>query len=224
MDLSYFQKNIGYKFKDLSLLQLALTHSSYANENKLKDNNERLEFLGDSVLGFVTAEYLIKTYKTHEGEMTRLRAAVVCEKSLYKFSAEIDLGKYILLGKGEENTGGRERPSIVSDAFEAVIGAMYLDGGMDVVKPYIVRFIKDAVKKEIGYKDNKSLLQEQIQKTKGNVLEYEEVGEEGPDHEKTFIFRVKLNDEEVGVGKGRSKKEAEQEAAKNALSFLKLTL
>ncbi len=220
MNLSDFQKNIGYSFKDIKLLELALTHSSYANENKLKSNNERLEFLGDSVLGFVTAEYLIKNYNTHEGEMTRLRAAVVCEKSLYKFSKEIDLGKYILLGKGENNTGGRERPSVISDAFEAVIGAMYLDGGMDVVKPYIIRFIKDAIKKEIGYKDNKSLLQEQIQKIKGNVLEYEEVGSEGPDHDKTFIFKVKLNGKDVGLGKGRSKKEAEQEAAKNALELI----
>lgn len=218
MDFTEFEKKIGYTFKNKELLQLALTHSSYANENKLKKNNERFEFLGDSVLGFVTAEYLFSEYQNRpEGEMTKLRAAVVCEKSLFKFSEQIDLGKYILLGKGEEGTGGRNRPSVISDAFEAVIAAIYLDGGMESVKPYILSFIKDAVKREAGFKDNKSLLQEEIQKVKGNALTYEEVGEEGPDHDKTFVFRVKLNGEVVGEGKGRSKKEAEQAAAGAAL-------
>ena len=149
MNFTEFEEKIGYSFKDKSLLELALTHSSYANENKLKKNNERFEFLGDSVLGFVTAEYLFSEYKNRpEGEMTKLRAAVVCEKSLFKFAEQIDLGKYILLGRGEESTGGRNRPSVVSDAFEAVVAAIYLDGGMDAAKPYILKFIKDAVKKE----------------------------------------------------------------------------
>ena len=165
MNFTEFEEKIGYSFKDKSLLELALTHSSYANENKLKKNNERFEFLGDSVLGFVTAEYLFSEYKNRpEGEMTKLRAAVVCEKSLFKFAEQIDLGKYILLGRGEESTGGRNRPSVVSDAFEAVVAAIYLDGGMDAAKPYILKFIKDAVKKEASFKDNKSLLQEEIQK------------------------------------------------------------
>lgn len=219
MNFAEFEEKIGYSFKDKALLELALTHSSYANENKLKKNNERFEFLGDSVLGFVTAEYLFSEYKNRpEGEMTKLRAAVVCEKSLFRFAEQIDLGKYILLGRGEESTGGRNRPSVVSDAFEAVVAAIYLDGGIEAVKPYILRFIKEAVKREASFKDNKSLLQEEIQKIKGNTLTYEEVGEEGPDHDKTFIFKVSLNGEVIGEGKGKSKKEAEQNAAGIALN------
>lgn len=221
MNFTEFEEKLGYSFKDKSLLELALTHSSFANENKLKKNNERFEFLGDSVLGFVTAEYLFTEFKNRpEGEMTKLRATVVCEKSLFKFAEQIDLGKYILLGRGEDSTGGRNRPSVVSDAFEAIIAAIYIDGGMEAVKPYILRFIKDAVKRETSFKDNKSLLQEEIQKVKGNSLAYEEVGEEGPDHDKTFVFRVKLNGEIIGEGKGKSKKEAEQNAAGNALNKL----
>ena len=221
MNFTEFEEKLGYSFKDKNLLELALTHSSFANENKLKKNNERFEFLGDSVLGFVTAEYLFNEFKNRpEGEMTKLRAAVVCEKSLFKFAEQIDLGKYILLGRGEDSTGGRNRPSVVSDAFEAVIAAIYIDGGMEAVKPYILRFIKDAVKRETSFKDNKSLLQEEIQKVKGNTLAYEEVGEEGPDHDKTFVFRVKLNGEVIGEGNGKSKKEAEQNAAGNALDKL----
>ncbi len=218
-----FEKLIGYTFKDKELLKLALTHSSYANENKLPSDNERLEFLGDSVLGFVTAEYLFSEYKSrHEGALTKLRAAVVCEKSLFKFSEKISLGDYIFIGKGEEHTGGRNRPSIVSDAFEAVIAAMYIDGGIDVVRPYILSFIKDAVKREASFKDNKSLLQEEIQRKKGNSISYEELDEIGPDHDKLFRFSVKLNGEVIGVGEGRTKKEAEQAAAGDALAkFLK---
>ncbi len=216
-----FEKNIGYTFKDKELLKLALTHSSYANENKLPSDNERLEFLGDSVLGFVTAEYLFSEYKSrHEGELTKLRAAVVCEKSLFKFGEKISLGDYIFMGKGEEHTGGRNRPSIVSDAFEAVIAAMYIDGGIGVVKPYILSFIKDAVKREASFKDNKSLLQEEIQRKKGNTISYEELGESGPDHDKVFRFAVRLNGEIIGIGEGRTKKEAEQAAAGVALTKL----
>ena len=215
------QKTIGYTFGNEEFLINALTHSSYANENKLPHDNERLEFLGDSVLGFVTAEYLFEEFKSRqEGALTKLRAAVVCEKSLFKFAEKISLGDFILMGKGEELTGGRNRPSIVSDAFEAVIAAMYLDGGIDVVRPYILSFIKDAVKREANFKDNKSLLQEEIQKQKGNTLVYEEIGEFGPDHEKVFKFVVKLNGEVVGMGEGRTKKEAEQEAAKEMLKDL----
>ncbi|MGN0526898.1 MAG: ribonuclease III [Acutalibacteraceae bacterium] len=222
MDFSSFEEKIGYVFKDKSLLEVALTHSSYANENKLPHDNERLEFLGDSVLGFVTAEYLFEEYKNRpEGVLTKLRSAVVCEKSLFKFAEKVSLGEFILMGKGEERTGGRNRPSIVSDAFEAVIAAMYLDGGIEAVKPYILSFIKEAVKKEAGFKDNKSLLQEFIQREKGNVLQYEEVGETGPDHDKVFNFVVRLNGETVGNGQGRSKKEAEQAAAGDALDYLK---
>lgn len=218
MDLSEFEKNIGYEFKNRDLLVTALTHSSYANEKKLLHDNERLEFLGDSILGFVTAEYLFSEFKTRpEGELTKLRAAVVCEKSLYNFSEKIKLGDYVLLGHGEELTGGRNRPSVISDAFEAVIAAMYLDGGIEAVKPYILSFIKEAVKREASFKDNKSLLQEKIQREKDNVLLYEEIGETGPDHAKTFTFRAKLNGRVIGTGEGRTKKDAEQAAAGAAL-------
>ena len=218
MVIAEFESVIGYEFKDKELLKTALTHSSYANENKLPYNNERLEFLGDSVLGFVTAEYLFSQFKSRpEGELTKLRAAVVCEKSLFKFAEKISLGEHIFMGRGEEHSGGRNRPSIVSDAFEAVIAAMYIDGGIDAVRPYILGFIKDAVKREANFKDNKSLLQEEIQKNKGNTLAYEEIGESGPDHEKVFSFVVKLNGKVVGQGEGKSKKEAEQAAAGDAL-------
>ncbi len=218
MSITDFEAIIGYDFKNKDLLKIALTHSSYANENKLPQNNERLEFLGDSVLGFITAEYLFSEFKGRpEGELTKLRAAVVCEKSLFKFAEKISLGEYIYMGKGEEHSGGRNRPSIVSDAFEAVIAAMYLDGGIEVVRPYILGFIKEAVKREASFKDNKSLLQEEIQKIKGNTIVYEEIGESGPDHEKVFSFVVKLNGEIIGKGEGKSKKEAEQAAAGNAL-------
>ncbi len=222
-NIEAFEKAVNYTFKNKALIKTALTHSSYANENKLPHDNERLEFLGDSVLGFVTAEYLFSEYKSRpEGELTKLRAAVVCEKSLFKFGEKISLGEYIYMGKGEENTGGRNRPSIVSDAFEAVIAAMYIDGGIDAVRPYILSFIKDAVKREASFKDNKSLLQEEIQKNKGNSICYEELEEIGPDHEKVFRFAVKLNGEVVGIGEGRSKKEAEQAAAGAALESIKI--
>ena len=218
MGIAEFESVIGYEFKDKELLKIALTHSSYANENKMPVNNERLEFLGDSVLGFVTAEYLFSEFKGRpEGELTKLRAAVVCEKSLFRFAEKISLGQYIFMGKGEEHSGGRNRPSIVSDAFEAVIAAMYIDGGFAAVRPYILGFIKDAVKREANFKDNKSLLQEEIQKNKGNTLVYEEIGESGPDHEKVFSFVVKLNGKVIGEGQGKSKKEAEQAAAGDAL-------
>ncbi len=221
-NIEAFEKVVNYTFKNKDLIKTALTHSSYANENKLPSDNERLEFLGDSVLGFVTAEYLFDEYKTRpEGELTKLRAAVVCEKSLFKFAEKISLGHFIYMGKGEENTGGRNRPSIVSDAFEAVIAAMYLDGGIEAVRPYILEFITEAVKREASFKDNKSLLQEEIQKTKGNTIAYEELGETGPDHEKIFSFAVKLNGQVIGKGEGRSKKEAEQSAAGNALLNLR---
>lgn len=222
MELADFENKIGYIFKDKELLKTALTHSSYANEKKLPSDNERLEFLGDSVLGFVTAEYLFSEFRTRpEGELTKLRSAVVCEKSLFRFADKISLGDFILMGKGEEQTGGRNRPSVVSDAFEAVIAAMYLDGGIEAVTPYILGFIKEAIKREASFKDNKSLLQEEIQKVKGNALVYEEKEEKGPDHDKTFVFEVKLNGEVIGKGEGRSKKEAEQSAAGAALETLK---
>lgn len=224
MKLEEFEQKIGYVFKNKSLLENALTHSSFANETQLGFDNERLEFLGDSVLGFVTAEYLYSLYKTRpEGELTKLRAAVVCEKSLFRFACEIDLGEMLRMGRGEEHTGGRNRPSVVSDAFEAVIAAMYLDGGLEPAKAFILHFICDAVKREADYKDNKSLLQEEIQRNRGNELTYELIGEKGPDHDKVFVFEVRLNGKPVGRGEGKNKKEAEQAAAGAALQVLQQT-
>ena len=217
-----FQKNIGYKFKNERLLEVAFTHSSYANEKQLsRDCNERLEFLGDSVLGVVSADYFFHNLShLPEGEMTKRRAACVCEKSLFGFAKEIDLGKYILLGKGEERTGGRRRPSILADAFEAVIAAIYLDGGLEEARKFILRFLKKAVNEAPKFKDYKTALQEIIQKNPDEHLTYILVGESGPDHDKRFEVEVHLNSNVIGSGIGGSKKGAEQAAGKKALELM----
>ena len=218
-----FEKLIGYTFSDKSLLERALSHSSYANEkHSPKDSNERLEFLGDSVLGFITAEYYYKNSSLPEGELTRLRAATVCEKALFEFSKEIELFRYIYLGKGEENTGGRDRASINSDAFEAVIAAIYLDGGIDEAKKFVLRFVEKHAKTQGDFKDYKTKLQEVIQKNPEETLEYVLVGESGPDHNKSFEVEVHLNSNVIGRGTGKSKKNAEQEAAREALALMGL--
>lgn len=222
-DIKKFQEIIGYKYKDESLLIEALTHSSYANESK-KDikNNERLEFLGDSVLSIVVSKHIFNDYKhLPEGELTRLRASLVCEKALFEFSKKIQLGKYILLGKGEELTGGRNRPSIVSDAFEAVIASIYLDGGFEPVEKYIMGFMpKDVIHNKPVFNDFKTVLQEVIQKNPEEKVEYILTSETGPDHDKCFVVEVRLNSNVIGKGKGRSKKESEQMAAKEALKLM----
>ncbi|HOD01745.1 MAG: Ribonuclease 3 [Firmicutes bacterium ADurb.Bin300] len=216
-----FQKKIGYKFKNEGLLETALTHSSYANENKLSYNNERLEFLGDSVLGFITADYLYNSFgKVREGELTKIKAFLVCESSLFGFAKEIGLGEYILLGRGEEQTGGSERPSVVSDAFEAVIAAVFLDGGIKVARSFVLGFIVPAIEKRDIDEDYKTMLQELIQKERGNSVRYELIAETGPDHDKVFTAAVILNGKVVGEGSGKSKKEAQQSAAKAALELL----
>jgi len=216
-----FQKKIGYKFKNEGLLETALTHSSYANENKLSYNNERLEFLGDSVLGFITADYLYNSFgKVREGELTKIKAFLVCESSLFGFAKEIGLGEYILLGRGEEQTGGSERPSVVSDAFEAVIAAVFLDGGIKVARSFVLGFIVPAIEKRDVDEDYKTMLQELIQKERGNSVRYELIAETGPDHDKVFTAAVILNGKVVGEGSGKSKKEAQQSAAKAALELL----
>lgn len=215
------EQKIGYVFKDKELLTLALTHSSYANEKGNKNDNERLEFLGDSVLGFITAEYLFSTLKDRfEGELTKLRANAVCEKSLAVFANEINLGDYIFLGKGEIMTGGRERPSILSDAFESVIAAIYLDGGMDEAKKFVLRFVSKSTTDTAQATDYKTLLQEVIQKNPDEHLTYRLVAESGPDHNKVFTVEVYLNSNCIGTGSGHSKKKAEQAAAKEALSLM----
>ena len=218
------QNNIGYHFKNPQLLSRALTHSSYANEyNLAAGDNERLEFLGDSVLGFITAEYLFSNHRDFpEGELTKLRAYAVCETSLYSYAQEIELGKYLKLGKGEERTGGRERPSVLSDAFEAVIAAIYLDGGIDEAKKFVLRFVVPYVEAKPTFKDYKTMLQEVVQQNHGEALEYVLVSESGPDHNKRFEIEVHLNSNVLGRGVGGSKKKAEQNAAKEALELMGL--
>ncbi|MBQ9946323.1 MAG: ribonuclease III [Clostridia bacterium] len=219
------EKKIGYEFRDKGLLTLALTHSSYANERPGRVNNERLEFLGDSVLGFITAEYLFSTLTDRpEGELTKLRANAVCEKSLAVFANELGLGEYILLGKGEIMTGGRMRPSILSDAFESVIAAIYLDGGMDKAREFVLRFVSGSTTDTRSATDYKTLLQEIIQKNPDEHLTYCLAAESGPAHDKEFTVEVYVNSNCIGTGTGHSKKKAEQAAAKEALSLMGINL
>ena len=206
--MTALEERLGHSFRNRALLETAVTHSSYANENRASGIvcNERLEFLGDSVLGVTVADFLYRHFPDMpEGRMTRLRAELVCEQSLHRVALELHLGDYLRLGKGEEHNGGRERASILSDAVEAVIAAMYLDAGMETA----------------SFTDYKTALQELVQRQSGQVLSYELVGEEGPDHAKTFRMQVCLNGEPVGLGTGRTKKEAEQTAAASALEALR---
>jgi len=218
---------IAYEFQDKQLLKTALTHSSYANEKGAGTKyNERLEFLGDSVLGIITAEYLFTNHNDFpEGELTKVRSALVCEKALYRFACEISLGEYLYLGKGELHTGGRSRPSILADAFEALIAAIYLDGGMEAAKTFVLRFIKEAQAEAIEINtDYKTKLQEIIQKNPEEKISYVLVDEKGPDHDKWFAVEVHLNSNVIGRGEGRSKKAAEQSAAREALQLMGIEL
>ena len=210
---------IGYKFKNPKLLETALTHTSYANESRTPvQHNERLEFLGDSVLQIVSADYLFHAYADRpEGDLTRIRSSLVSEGALFQFAQEINLGEYLRLGRGEERCGGRTRPSVVSDAFEAVIAALYLDGGMEVARNFILPFITEGKTAEDDYKTR---LQEVVQQDPSAVLKYEVTGETGPDHNKQFTVCVWRNGELLAEGRGRSKKAAEQHAAKVALEKL----
>ena len=220
------EKKLNYTFRNPLLLEEALNHSSYANEHRsvqLK-SNERLEFLGDSVLGFVTAEFLFARHPDlPEGDLTRIRAALVCEQSLHEVAQKLDLGTYLKLGRGEEAGGGRTRPSILADAMEAIFAAVYLDGGVQEASALIHRVLLDVEREEIvkeRRRDYKTALQELVQRQVGQELTYRMVGEQGPDHAKVFQAEVRLNGEPVGSGFGRSKKEAEQAAAKAALEAL----
>ncbi len=221
--MNTLEEKLGYSFHDLSLLENALTHSSRANESRGKLlSNERLEFLGDSILGMVVADHLYRNHSDMpEGELTRTRAALVCEESLVEVARELELGKYLHLGKGESTGGGRERPSIQADAVEAVLAAIYLDGGIGSARKFIQRYI---LSREIAGLakplDHKTALQELVQRENGQVLQYRLVGEEGPDHNKRFFVEVDLNGKSVGSGSGRSKKEAEQMAAAAAIEAL----
>ena len=220
-NIELFEQKINYEFKNKEYILEALTHSSYSNENKNYPFNERLEFLGDSVLSIVISDYLFKKEtKLPEGELTKIRANIVCEESLSEVSKNIHLGKYMLLGKGEEATGGRERISILADALEAVIAAIYLDGGIKCAREFILtnmeKIINDSIKGKI-FRDYKTCLQEVLQSNGENNIWYKLIEEKGPDHNKRFVMEVGINDTVLGVGEGKSKKDAEQVAAKCSL-------
>ncbi|MBE7003656.1 MAG: ribonuclease III [Ruminococcaceae bacterium] len=218
------EEALGYRFKDPALLREALRHSSYANEHRGAEStsNERLEFLGDSVLGFVTAEFLFRSRPdAPEGELTRVRARLVCEESLHEVAKRLDLGEYLCLGHGEEAGGGRRRASILADAIEAVIAAVYLDGGIGAASELIHRVLLDnaaETRAAESRRDYKTALQELVQRKPGRSLAYTLKSESGPDHAKVFVITVSLNGTEIGTGEGHSKKEAEQMAARDALS------
>jgi len=222
-DLKKLQSILGYEFKDESLLKHALTHSSMSNEEHTGrlGSNERLEFLGDAVLELASSDYFYAHFPEQpEGELTRLRASFVCEAALYRCAEKIPLSEYIYLGKGEEASGGRQRPSVVSDAFEAVLGAIYLDGGFANAKDIIEKFVLDDVEHETFFYDSKTTLQEIIQKEEKDEPEYVLVGEDGPDHKKQFKIEVRSGGEVLGTGVAQSKKQAAQNAAYEALKKL----
>lgn len=223
--MEHLEKKIGYQFHNKAFLETALTHSSYANENRSKRmSNERLEFLGDSVLGMIVAHHLYLHYpEMPEGKMTRLRAELVCENSLVKVAGVLDLGVHIRFGKGEKNSGGRSRPSILADAVESILAAIYLDGGIDPARAFVEHFILNTLSKDklYGTSDFKTALQEHVQQHGQKMIIYEMIGESGPDHMKTFTARVNVSGKVLGEGCGRSKKEAEQSAAHAALTYLK---
>ncbi len=220
--LNALEERLGYRFRDLALLDTALTHTSYVKgDGRASAHNERLEFLGDAVLELCTSEYLYLRFPEYdEGAMTRLRAQTVCEGALYEVAREYGLGTLLLLGRGEDHSGGREKPSILSDAVEAVIGALYIDGGMEVAKGFIMRFVHKSVEDAMAgrlIKDHKTMLQEYVQKRHMGQIVYELTGSSGPDHNKTFSMQVLVAGEAVGMGEGRTKQEAGQQAARAAL-------
>ena len=220
MKLEELENKLGYHFHDRRLLEHALCHSSYANERHWDrlQNNERLEFLGDAVLELATSEFLYQNYPTMpEGEATRTRASIVCEQTLALCARDLGLGEWLRLGKGEELTGGRDRDSITSDAMEALLGAIYLDGGFDNAKEFLHHFILNDIEHKKLFYDSKTILQEQIQSETEEPIHYELVKEEGPDHNKRFTVNVVLGEKVLGSGSGRTKKAAEQEAAYRAL-------
>jgi ribonuclease-3 len=223
------EAKIHYTFRDKGKLLMALTHSSYANEKKHEglESNERLEFLGDAVLNIITSEYIYGRYpELSEGEMTKTRASIVCEASLVKYAKKIMLGDYLFLGKGEENSGGRNRASILSDAFEALIGAIYLDGGFKETRNFLFGVMNDILgdfRGNAAFVDYKTQFQELVQKKSDQGISYEVLYEKGPDHNKVFGVQVLVGNKVLGVGKGHSKKEAEQSAARNALDKIKNT-
>jgi ribonuclease-3 len=224
MKMKSLEEKLNYTFKNKNLLANALTHSSYANEKRNGSvSNERLEFLGDSVLSLIVSDYLYNNFKNlPEGELTKLRASLVCEKSLCNFSRELNMGEYLRLGKGEDKGGGRSRDSILADAFEAVLAAIYLDGGLEAARSLVLRFILAELEHEDDevFKDYKTALQEIIQRNPEETVTYILTKESGPDHSKVFEVEVRLNSNTIGKGTGRSKKQAEQSAAREALRLM----
>lgn len=224
MDFNNIEQVLNYKFKDQKILKNALTHSSFVNEKSKLQNNERIEFLGDAVLELVISFYLYKNHSnSSEGDLTKLRAKIVCTESLAMVSNLLNLGSFIFMGKGEENTGGRTRKSILANSFEALIGAIYLDGGLQEAEKFILSKLKeninDAIKGRLIF-DYKTKIQEYIQQDSANVIEYMVESEEGPEHDKLFNINLFMNGKVIGAGTGSSKKEAEQHAAYNGLLFL----
>ena len=224
MGIEDFESKIGYTFYNKELLKNALTHTSFAYENNIK-SNEKLEFLGDSILEFISSEYLYNNYeKLNEGEMTKVRATVVCEKSLYKVAKLHNFSDFLYLGKSEKKTGGENRPAILADSVEAVIAAIYLDGGIEEAERFIVENLKDEIEiatKHVGDRDYKTVLQEKLQEQGEVKIKYEIIQENGPDHDKNFEAQVSCDGKILAKGKGRSKKEAQMSAAKKALEILK---
>lgn len=226
ISLDKLEKSLALNFNNKKILEEAFTHGSYLNENRgqKRNNNERLEFLGDAVLELVVSEYIYQKYpKLEEGKMTKIRAALVCEPALVKYTELLGLAPYIMLGKGEEMVAGRERPALLADVFEAFVAAIYLDQGLDVVKSFLEKNILNQVKEDdfAQVKDHKSLLQELVQEKNLGELSYRVIGETGPAHDKTFISQVILGGEPKGQGRGKTKKEAEQMAAANSLEDLR---
>lgn len=221
--IQQLQQVIHYQFHNITFLEVALTHSSYANEMRHQVRyNERQEFLGDAVLSIIVSDYLFNNYTVPEGDLTKLRAALVCERSLDVMANKIGLGDYLRLGHGEEMTGGRTRPSTIADAFEALIAAIYLDSGIESAREFVLPFVIEMLEHEdsLSFKDYKTILQEIIQQNPEEKLVYKLVGEKGPDHDKRFVVEVLLNSNVIGKGQGRSKKTAEQMAAKEALELM----
>lgn len=227
-EMSYLvlEEKIGYYFSDASLLVHALTHSSYANEMRMnkENNNERLEYLGDAVLELVTSEFVYREHKDlTEGDLTKLRASIVCEQTLSSCARDLNIGQYLLLGKGEDTSGGRVRESILSDALEAVIGAIYLDGGFTNAKEFVYDYVLLNIKNKELFFDSKTILQEIIQNENNKQkIRYKLLSEDGPDHNKTFTIAVYVGNDQIGCGSGRTKKAAEQEAASEAIQRLKM--
>ena len=224
MDLEKFEKNIGYTFQNKEILKKALRHTSYAHEKNL-ESNEKFEFLGDSILEFLTSKYIYNNYKKlNEGEMTKVRATVVCEKSLHKIAQKHNFSDFLYIGKSEQKSDGTKRPAILENTVEAIIAAIYLDGGLEPAEKFIIENLKGEIEqatKHVGDKDYKTVLQEKLQKHGEVKIEYKTIGESGPDHDKTFIADVEVDGKFLAKGKGKSKKEAQMQAAKKALENLK---